>query len=113
MYTDILATEALMPAVLFYCVDTNRDHYLGGLLKSAHAQYSIDCYSNTRSGASALSKVIRECGIDSFRGTVDGFEFCGAEFISSDNHQYDQPTDGNRVVRYYTSFDVIFHYKEP
>jgi hypothetical protein len=113
MYPDVLVQRASMPAICYYIIRTEREHTLAGVSKFAHATTTVDCYSTTRDGAQALAKAIRETGIDAFRGTVDGFTFCGVEFISGDEFFQEPPTDGNQASRYVCSFDVEIHYKEP
>jgi len=113
MYPDALKVNAQTPSIIYYVNSTDREHYVGGLTKSAHARIQIDCYASTRTAASALSKAIRETGIDSFRGTVSGYEFCGVEFDSGDEYLQEPPTDGNQEHRYIVSFDLLVHYKEP
>jgi len=112
MYPDVLVQNCTFPAVVYYVSYTEREHVITGLTKAAHARVSIDCYSNTRAGCSALSKAIRETGIDSFRGTVAGYTFCGIEYASGDEYYQETPTDGNQASRYMCSFDVVVHYKE-
>jgi hypothetical protein len=94
-------------------MSTDREHTLAGVTKAAHARISIDCYASTRVAASALSKAIRETGIDSFRGNVGGYVFCGVEHVSGDEYMQEPPTDGNQASRYVCSFDVVVHYQEP
>jgi hypothetical protein len=113
MYPDALKVNATLPAIVYYVISTERDHYLGGLLKSAHARVQIDCYSSTRTGASALAKAIRETGIDAYRGATGSYTFCGVEFDSGDEYLQEPPTDGNQEHRYIVSFDCLVHYKEP
>lgn len=113
MYPDVLVQKAQVPAICYYVTGTERDHHLSGLGKSAHARFTFDCYANTRVSASALSKAIRETGIDSFRGIVGGYTFCGVDFDSGDEYLNDVPTDGNQEHRYVVSFDLLVHYKEP
>lgn len=113
MYPDLLPVNATIPAVLYYCTFTSREHYLGGLSKFAEATFTIECYATSRSGCSQISSAIRNSGIDSFRGVVSGHTFCGVEFSSTDVYRYDQPTDGSRPFRYVVSLDIIISYKEP
>lgn len=113
MYPDALKQNATLPAIIYYVVSTQREHGVAGLTKLAHARIQFDCYANTRTAASALSKAIRETGIDSFRGTVSGYTFCGVEFDSADQYIQEPPTDGNQEHRYLVTFDCLVHYKEP
>ena len=113
MYPDALVQKAQLPAIVYYVTSTERDHHLSGLGKSAHARFSIECFANTRISASALSKAIRETGIDSFRGVVSNYTFCGIDFDSGDEYLNDVPTDGNQEHRYVVTFDLLVHYKEP
>lgn len=113
MYPDALVQKASLPAVVYYVTSTQRDHHLSGLGKSAHARFTIECFALTRVAASALSKAIRETGIDAFRGIVSGYTFCGIDFDSGDEYLNDIPTDGNQEHRYLVSFDLLVHYKEP
>lgn len=112
MYTDVLVENCQLPAICFYVTSTDREHTLQGVSKAAHAYVTIECYSVSRDGASLLSKAIRETGIDAFRGSVDGYVFCGVEYSSGDEYFTDPPTDGNQVPRYVCSFDVVIHYQE-
>lgn len=113
MYPDALVQKAVLPAIVYYCTSTERDHHLGGVGKSAHARFTFDCFAMTRVAASALSKAIRETGIDSFRGVVSSYTFCGVDFDSGDEYQNDVPTDGSQEHRYIVTFDLLVHYKEP
>ena len=113
MYPDALIQNATLPAAVYYVISTNRDHHLSGLGKSAHARVTFECCALTRTTASAISKAIRETGIDSFRGVVDGYTFCGIDFDSGDEYMQEPPTDGNQEHRYLVSFDLLVHYKEP
>jgi hypothetical protein len=113
MYPDILVQGCALPAIAYYVISTDREHTLQGVTKAAHARISVDCYATTRSAASALSKAIRETGIDAFRGVVSGYTFCGVEYVSGDEYFQEPPTDGNQVARYVCTFDVVCHYKEP
>jgi hypothetical protein len=113
MYPDALKVNATTPAIVYYIVSTQREHYVGGLTKAAHARIQLDCYATTRTSASALAKAIRETGIDSYRGTTDTYTFCGVEFDSGDEYLQEPPTDGNQEHRYIVSFDCLVHYKEP
>lgn len=112
MYPDVLPDEAQMPAIVFYCDYTEREHYLGGLTKYASARFTVACYGATRWACATLSKAIRESGIDNFQGSQSGFGFCGCEFMSSDQYRYDIPTDGNKIFRYIAEFDLTLHYQE-
>jgi hypothetical protein len=112
MYPDVLALNCQLPAILFYCSYTEREHYLGGLTKFASARFTVECYGSTRSACATLSNAIRNTGIDAFRGVVSGYTFCGVEYDSSDEYRYEAPTDGNIPVRYLCSFDLTIHYKE-
>lgn len=113
MYPDALVQNATMPAIVYYVTNTTRDHYIAGLTKLAHARMQLDCYAATRSAASALSKAIRETGIDSYRGVTDTYTFCGVEFDDGDEYLQEPPTDGNQEHRYIVSFSCTVHYKEP
>jgi hypothetical protein len=113
MYPDVLVEGAQLPAAVYYVTSTNRDHMLSGLGKSAHARVTMECYATTRKTASAVSKAIRETGIDSFRGVVDGYTFAGIDFDSGDEYMQEPPTDGNQEHRYLVSFDLLVHYQEP
>lgn len=113
MYPDVLVQGCQLPAIAYYVMSTDREHTLAGLSKAAHARISLDLYCTTRVAASALSKAIRETGIDAFRGIVSGYTFCGVEYVSGDEYMQEQPTDGNQTSRYVCSFDVVVHYKEP
>ena len=113
MYPDVLVQKATMPAVIYYVISTQRDHMVSGLGKSAHARITLECFALTRTAASAISRAIRETGIDSFRGVVDGYTFCGIDFDSGDEYMQDPPTDGNQEHRYLVSFDLLVHHKEP
>lgn len=113
MYPDALKQGATIPAIVYYVISTDREHYVGGLTKAAHARIQIDCYAATRTAASALSKAIRETGIDSFTGTVSNYQFQGVEFDSGDEYIQEPPIDGNQEHRYIVSFDLLVHYGEP
>lgn len=113
MYPDALLQSATLPAAVYYVISTQRDHHLSGLGKSAHARFTFECYALTRTAASSISKAIRETGIDSFRGVVDGYTFCGIDFDSGDEYMQEPPTDGGQEHRYLVSFDLLVHYKEP
>jgi len=113
MYPDALKVNASMPAIVYYVISTERDHFVGGLTKAAHARIQIECYASTRTAASALSKAIRETGVDSYRGTTSNYYFAGVEFDSGDEYLQEPPTDGNQEHRYIVSFDLLVHYKEP
>lgn len=113
MYPDALVQGATLPAVVYYVISTQRDHHLDGLGKSAHARFTLECYALTRTAASAISKAIRETGIDAFRGVVSNHTFCGIDFDSGDEYMQEPPTDGNQEHRYLVSFDLLVHYKEP
>lgn len=113
MYPDALVQGATLPAVVYYVTSTQRDHFLDGLGKSAHARFTIECYALTRTAASAISKAIRETGIDAFRGVISNYTFCGVDFDSGDEYMQEPPTDGNQEHRYLVSFDLLVHYKEP
>ena len=113
MYPDAIVQGAQLPAIVYYVTSTERDHHLSGLGKSAHARFTIDCYASSRDSASALSKAIRETGIDSFRGVVSEYTFCGIDFDSGDEYLNDSPIDGSQEHRYIVSFDLLVHYKEP
>lgn len=113
MYPDVLVEGATLPAVVYYVISTQRDHMLSGVGKSAHARVNIECYARTRSTCNAISKAIRETGIDSFRGVVSGYAFDGVDFDSGDEYMQEPPTDGNQEHRYIVSFDLLVHYGEP
>ena len=113
MYPDALVQGAQLPAVVYYVTSTQRDHMLSGVGKSAHARFTLECYALTRTTASAISKAIRETGIDAFRGVVSNHTFCGVDFDSGDEYMQEPPTDGNQEHRYLVSFDLLVHYKEP
>jgi hypothetical protein len=113
MYTDVLPERATLPAVLFYVTSTEREHYLEGVTKAAHARIMFECYAATRTTAGAISKAIRETGIDSFAGTVSGYAFQGCDFEDGDEYMQDPPTDGNQAHRYIVSFQMLVHYQEP
>lgn len=113
MYPDALVQRATIPAIVYYVVSTQREHSIGGLQKLAHARIQLDCYAATRTAASALSKAIRETGIDAYRGVTAGYTFCGVEFDSGDEYLQEPPDDGNQEHRYIVSFDCLVHYKEP
>lgn len=113
MYPDVLVKSATLPAVVYYVISTQRDHMLSGVGKSAHARVNIECYARTRSTCNAISKAIRETGIDSFRGVVSGYAFDGVDFDSGDEYMQEPPTDGNQEHRYIVSFDLLVHYGEP
>lgn len=113
MYPDVLVEGATLPAVVYYVISTQRDHMLSGVGKSAHARVNIECYARTRSTCNAISKAIRETGIDSFRGVVSGYAFDGVDFDSGDEYMQEPPTDGNQEHRYIVSFDILVHYGEP
>jgi len=113
MYPDALKVSASMPSIIYYVISTQRDHSVAGLTKLAHARIQLDCFAATRTAASALSKAIRETGIDAYRGTTSGYTFCGVEFDSGDEYLQEPPTDGNQEHRYIVSFDCLVHYKEP
>lgn len=113
MYPDALPQKATIPAVLYYVTSTQREHMLSGLSKLAHARFTIECYAVTRTAASSISRAIRETGIDSFRGVVNGYTFCGVDFDSGDEYMQEPPTDGNQEHRYIVTFDLLVHYKEP
>jgi hypothetical protein len=113
MYPDALKLNATMPAIVYYTISTERAHQVAGLTKFASARIQLDCFSLTRVGASALSKTIRETGIDSYRGVTSGYTFCGVEFDDGDEYLQEPPTDGNQEHRYYVSFSLLVHYKEP
>jgi hypothetical protein len=113
MYPDALVQRATLPAIIYYIVSTQREHSIAGLQKLAHARIQLDCYATTRTAASALSKAIRETGIDAYRGVTSGYTFCGVEFDSGDEYMQEPPDDGNQEHRYIVSFDCLVHYKEP
>ena len=113
MYPDALKQRATLPAIVYFVVSTERDHYLGGMTGSAHARIQLDCYASTRTAASALASAIRNTGIDAYRGVTDTYTFCGIEFNSGDEYIQEPPTDGNQEHRYIVSFDCLVHYKEP
>lgn len=112
VYPDLLPLDCQLPAILFYCNFTEREHYLGGLTKYASARFTVECYASTRASCATISSAIRNTGIDAFRGVVSGYTFCGVEFESSDEYRFDQPSDGTMVFRYISSFDLTLHYKE-
>lgn len=113
MYPDALVQGAQLPAVVYYVTSTQRDHMLSGVGKSAHARVTLECYALTRTTCNAIEKAIRETGIDSFRGTVSGYDFDGVDFDSGDEYMQESPTDGNQEHRYIVSFDLLVHYGEP
>lgn len=113
MYPDALKVSATLPAIVYYTISTQREHSVAGLTKMAHARIQLDCYAATRTAASALSKAIRETGIDAYRGVTSNYTFCGVEFDSGDEYIQEPPTDGNQEHRYIVSFDCLVHYKEP
>ena len=113
MYPDALVQGAQLPAVVYYITSTQRDHMLSGVGKSAHARVTLECYALTRTTCSAIEKAIRETGIDSFRGTVSGYDLDGVDFDSGDEYMQESPTDGNQEHRYIVSFDLLVHYGEP
>ena len=113
MYPDALVQNATLPAAVYYVISTQRDHHLGGLGKSAHARITMECYALTRTSASAISSAIRNTGIDSFRGVVSGYTFCGVDFDRGDEYMQEPPTDGGQEHRYLVTFDLLVHYKEP
>lgn len=113
MYTDALVQGAQLPAVVYYVTSTQRDHMLSGVGKSAHARVTLECYALTRTTCNAIEKAIRETGIDSFRGTVSGYDLDGVDFDSGDEYMQESPTDGNQEHRYIVSFDLLVHYGEP
>jgi hypothetical protein len=113
MYPDALKVNATIPAIVYYTISTDRDHSVAGLTKAAHARIQLDCYASTRLGASALSKAIRETGIDAYRGVTTGYTFCGVGFDDGDEYLQEPPTDGNQEHRYIVSFSCLVHYKEP
>lgn len=110
---DALLQNTEIPAVIYYCISTQRDHHLSGLGKSAHARFTFEVISKFRNVSQSISKAIRETGIDSFRGVVDGYTFCGIDFDSGDEYMQEPPTDGGQEHRYLVSFDLLVHYKEP
>jgi hypothetical protein len=113
MYPDALVQRATLPAIIYYTISTQREHSIAGLQKLAHARIQLDCYATTRTAASALSKAIRETGIDAYRGVTSSHTFCGVEFDSGDEYLQEPPDDGNQEHRYIVSFDCLVHYKEP
>jgi hypothetical protein len=113
MYPDALLQGAQLPAVVYYVTSTQRDHMLSGVGKSAHARVTLECYALTRTTCNAIEKAIRETGIDSFRGTVSGYDLDGVDFDSGDEYMQESPTDGNQEHRYIVSFDLLVHYGEP
>jgi hypothetical protein len=113
MYPDALVQNATLPACLYYVTSTERENHLQGLSKLAHARFTIECYALTRTTASAISRAIRDTGIDAFRGVVSSHTFCGIDFDSGDEYMQEPPTDGNQEHRYIVSFDMLVHYKEP
>jgi hypothetical protein len=113
MYPDALVEGATLPAVVYYVTSTQRDHMLSGVGKSAHARVTLGCYALTRTTCNAIEKAIRETGIDSFRGTVSGYDLDGVDFDSGDEYMQESPTDGNQEHRYIVSFDLLVHYGEP
>lgn len=113
MYPDALVQGAQLPAVVYYVTSTQRDHMLSGVGKSAHARVTLECYALTRTTCNAIEKAIRETGIDSFRGTVSGYDLDGVDFDSGDEYMQESPTDGNQEHRYIVSFDLLVHYGEP
>ena len=113
MQPDAAEQNLQLPFAIYYVISTQRDHHLSGLGKSAHARFTIEITAKHRTTASAISKAIRETGIDSFRGVVDGYTFCGIDFDSGDEYMQEPPTDGNQEHRYLVSFDLLVHYKEP
>jgi len=112
MYPDALVQNATMPAVVYYVTSTERESHLQGLSKLAHARFTIECYALTRTTASAISRAIRDTGIDIFRGVVSSHTFCGIKF-GGDQYMQEPPTDGNQEHRYIVSFDMLVHYQEP
>jgi hypothetical protein len=113
MRPDALEQGSPIPAIVFYCTDTQRDHMLSGVGKSAHARFRFECYAKTRTECGNISRAIRETGIDAFRGVVSSYTFCGIDYDSGDEYQQEPPTDGNQEHRYIVSFDLLVHYKEP
>lgn len=113
MYPDVMPQNCTMPAICYYATSTERAHALDSVTKYADGRFTIDCFANTRAAASALSKAIRETGIDSFRGVVSGYTFCGITYESTEEYFQEPPTDGNQSSRYVVSFDIVVHYKEP
>ena len=113
MYPDALVQGAQLPAVVYYVTSTQRDHMLSGVGKSAHARVTLECYALTRSTCNAIEKAIRETGIDSFRGSVSGYDLDGVDFDSGDEYMQESPTDGSQEHRYIVSFDLLVHYGEP
>ena len=113
MYPDALVEGAQLPAVVYYVTSTQRDHMLSGVGKSAHARVTLECYAVTRTTCNAISRAIRETGIDAFRGTVSGYDLDGVDFDSGDEYLQESPTDGSQEHRYLVSFDLLVHYGEP
>lgn len=113
MYPDAMVEGATLPAVVYYVTSTQRDHMLSGVGKSAHARFTLDCFATTRSTCNAISRAILETGIDSFRGTVSGYDLDGVDFDSGDEYIQEPPTDGSQEHRYIVSFDLLVHYGEP
>lgn len=118
MYPDVLGQDAPNDSVVYTIVSTQREHSISSagsgdsLQRLAHARLEFRCYSDTRATANEIAKAIQFSGICSFRGTVDGITFCGAEVESGDTYTDNPPTNGNSVHRYITDFDLIVHYKE-
>jgi hypothetical protein len=113
IYTDVLVQGAALPAAVFTKTSTEREETLDGTSKLAHARFTFDACANTRDTASSVSTAIRETGIDIFRGVVESHTFCGIDFTSGDSYFIEPPTDGNQEHRYWVSFDLLVHYKEP
>jgi len=113
MYADALKQNATLPSIVFYVTNTDRAHSVSGVTKFASARIVLECYGITRDAVSALSKAIRETGIDSFRGVVSDHTFCGVSFESGDEYQQEPPIDGSQVHRYICLFDCQVFYKEP
>ena len=96
MYPDALLQGAQLPAVVYYVTSTQRDHMLSGVGKSAHARVTLECYALTRTTCNAIEKAIRETGIDSFRGTVSGYDLDGVDFYYGDEYIKKYTTHGNQ-----------------
>jgi hypothetical protein len=113
MYPDVLVQNATLPAILYYVEATERFHAVDGLTKAASATFKVELYGVSRVALSQLSKAIRETGIDSFRGVVNSYTFCGIMFTSGDVYHSVTPLTGSQEHIYVCSFSLTVNYKEP
>ncbi len=110
-YPDVLDQAATLPAILYYTVSSTHDHLLKGLAGLVHDRVRFECYAMTRSGANALAQACISAGLIDLRGLYTSVYISAVELESGLVCYQDPPTDGNDVPRYFTSFDLMVHYK--